>query len=236
MVVVGRTVLAAPAADLTPAEREACRIDIVSLEGARASRGGHPEVRDALIASGESAVAACMAREKQQEIYRQTLDAKVEADQAQRDEARRAGMEKKALRVKKAEGERLERDRIALLVEDGRADRGIQQVVQSWNLCAGQTARKEALDGIAEEKRYAKKVGVTNLGKLESLKGDLMDADQDIASARQILGAVKAKPMSCGDARITALIDCLNAQSSPDVPLACAKDSMIVSMALARGN
>ncbi len=136
--------------------------------------------------------------------------------------------------------------KLASLVERSRIDPEIIQVVSSGNLCDASTKKRDAaaerqstLSEIAEEKRYAKKVGVTNLRKLQDLKEDLQDQDERIRNQDERIAQITAglrrvhRPaLRCSDPSLASLQSCYNTQGDDSVPNECAEDAMRVKVAL----
>ena len=69
--------------------------------------------------------------------------------------------------------------------------------VASAFLCVYQEKRKEAMDEIAVEKKYARIGGAVSLAKLYALQQDVREADRYISEFRGLLKAWRISALSC---------------------------------------
>lgn len=126
-----------------------------------------------------------------------------------------------------------ELQRMSALVEAGRDDAAIMQIVDSGNICSTSYDRSGTLKEIADEKLYSKKVGVVNLARLEELKQDLRDADRALAASNADLRRLDRKPLPCTDGKLAELRFCYNDKSPADqTPARCADDNIRVEVSL----
>jgi hypothetical protein len=125
-----------------------------------------------------------------------------------------------------------EEKRVRLLVVSARDNPDVMQVVTSTKLCDAKGERADTLHKIADEKKYARQVGVVNLGDLEDLKQELRDEDERIAGAAGALKQTKRSPLRCDDKRISELRACLGEEP----PEHCSDDSFRVRATLFRDN
>lgn len=134
------------------------------------------------------------------------------------------------LRIASATAE--EDKRFRLLVVDARDNPDVMQVVTSTKLCDARTERAATLRKIADEKKYARQVGVVNLSDLEDLKQELRDEDERIAGANAALKQTRRPPLRCEDKRISALRACLDEEP----PERCSEDGSRIRVTLFREN
>lgn len=123
-----------------------------------------------------------------------------------------------------------EEKRMRLLVVSARDNPDIMQVVTSTKLCDAKGERADTLRKIADEKKYARQVGVVNLSDLEDLKQELRDEDERIAGAAAALKQTRRSPLRCDDKRISELRACLDEEP----PENCSDDSPRVRVTLFR--
>jgi signal recognition particle GTPase len=88
-------------------------------------------------------------------------------------------------------------------------------VAWSSRYCAAAAKRSEALAEIKQEKAYANKAGVVNLGLLEELKNILKRADADMADARDWLNELKEKQTPCSDPDVATYVACQDWRIEP---------------------
>jgi hypothetical protein len=84
-----------------------------------------------------------------------------------------------------------------------------QRQALSAQACAASADRKAAQAGIADEKRRARAAGVLDLSLLQSLKEDVAQADESLATARRGLHEIGARALSCREPRVAILVACL---------------------------
>lgn len=106
--------------------------------------------------------------------------------------------------------------RIEAAVHAAESDLVSLRIVHSAGLCEGAEGRAAAKTEIAKETAYAKRAGVINLSKLESLKNELRQNDEAIAAAKSGLKSHALKPMPCSSAEVALLRTCLDDFTSDD--------------------
>lgn len=117
--------------------------------------------------------------------------------------------------------------RVEALADNAQRDPAVVRTFNSLMLCRALDDRRTALREIGIEKKYAKKAGAINLSKLEELKSDLREADEQIADARAALKSASAKPLACSSSQVTELSECIGFPiGSPDISADCRTDRM----------
>lgn len=136
---------------------------------------------------------------------------------------------------KAAAARRLEEQRVAILIASEGHDPKVIQLVKSRAICVAMDDRKEALDSIATEKRYAKKAGVVSLSDLQQYKEDLQSADTRIADAKSEIAEAGLKPIGCREKSMAAFLECIDHHGDRNLSDDCGQDYMFVAVEISEG-
>lgn len=117
--------------------------------------------------------------------------------------------EQEAAEAQRAAAAQAEAQRAEALRQDS-SNPKILTALYSAEICWYQRDRKESLDAIAKEKKYARIGGVVDRKALYDWTGDIRRADEKIPPLQQRLRELKAKPLPCSEKAIAALSSCFN--------------------------
>lgn len=92
---------------------------------------------------------------------------------------------------------------------DGPKERRQVQIDSTTAICMAQDSKKQAIQAMAKERKYAKKYGTLNVQVLDDLKHQIMADDWVISVQTGMLSKYGAKKTSCSDPAVVALTDCL---------------------------
>lgn len=103
------------------------------------------------------------------------------------------------------------------------ANKVAMQAMLSTRICRTEIARRNVLDEIKKQRKYARIGGVQNNSILYSLQTKLRVADESIASDRKSLATWPAKALSCNDDMVKAIRMCAEDEAPPSE---CSNPSM----------
>ena len=187
--------------------RSPCRQLLFALKTKTAESLYGLEVPDADIQNATKSFKACVASRMQERADR------AEADRLQ---AIRAEQESK----------------FALAVAAAKENPEVIQTVSSARLCDARNERRDVMEKIANEHKYARRVGVINLRELEDLKDDLRAVDDRIESETAALNDVRRSPLRCNDPKINEIRACVEGESSER----CSSERVRIRTTIFQGN
>jgi hypothetical protein len=96
-------------------------------------------------------------------------------------------------------------------------------------LCTKLEARREIMGELAKDRKYAAIGGAVNLTRRVKIQDELAGLDDEIRTVRAVLKRYKTTPLSCGDAKVKAVAECM----SEDAPEECTADPRVRAHVLA---
>lgn len=156
----------------------------------------------------EAVFNACQLRLRGDEIHARTWDMVVmrcQQNAAQASEQQRRMAQQQAL-LQQADNARQQQQEQAVKLA---ADPVAQRLAWSANLCGALDMKAKQIAGIAQEKKYARYGGVVDATKIKGFQDWIRAADIRTERSKAALKQLKVKPLSCKDAKVAAIGNCI---------------------------